>query len=790
MNLSMKWLRDYVDLDISPKEFSDGMTMSGSKVEGYEIEGESIEKVVVGKILSIEKHPDADKLVVCSVDVGESEPIQIVTGATNVSEGDMVPVALHGSTLPGGKKIKKGKLRGVESYGMLCSLSELKLTAHDFPYAIEDGIFILQEECRVGQDIRPVLGLDDTSVEFEITSNRPDCLSVVGLAREASATFGVPLHVKTPVVKASGGNAEDYLQVSVENTELCSRYIARVVKNVKIEPSPKWLRQRLRASGVRPINNFVDITNYVMLEYGHPMHAFDLKYVNGKKISVRNAKENEKITTLDDTERTLSPEMLVIADEKGPIAVAGVMGGEFSGIMEDTVDVVFEAACFDGISVRRTAKKLGLRTESSARFEKGLDPANCYNAVMRACELVQMLGAGEVVDGIIDADHSDKTPKTVKLEEDRINALIGVTIPKETQIQYLESLGFTIQNDVITVPSYRVDIENRADIAEEIARIYGYDKIPTTSLQGLAQSSLTPMQKFRKRVEELMLASGAYEVATYSFVSPKSFDKIRIPVQSPLRNTFKIVNPLGEETSIMRTTAIPSIMEVISRNYANRNTSGSFYEIAKVYIPVTNQEQPAELERLVLGLYGGDKNFFDLKGMVEFLLKRLRIDGCTFTLYLEYPAFHPGRCAILEKGDIKIGMLGEVHPTVLENYDMGSRAYVAELDLQFLFDLAKNDLKYKPLPKFPASSRDLSVVCDEDITAVIIEETIRKAVGSILEEVKFFDLYKGDQIPKGKKSLSYAISMRSADRTLTDEEADAAMKKAIAALEKIGAILR
>ena len=792
MNLSMRWLRDYTDITVTPKEFSDGMTMSGSKVEGYETEAAEVTNVVVGKILTIEKHPDADKLVVCQVEVGKDEPVQIVTGAANVFEGAMVPCALDGATLPGGVKIKKGKLRGVASNGMMCSLGELNLTVHDFPYAIEDGIFILEEEgVTPGQDIHEAIGLNDTCVEFEITSNRPDCLSVLGLAREAAATFGGRFTVEQPVVKGSGGDIKDYLTVDVENKQLCKRYAAKVVKNVKIGPSPRWMRERLRASGVRPINNLVDITNYVMLEYGQPMHAFDLKYVKGNHIVVRNAKAGESIVTLDGVERTLSPEMLVICDEEKPAAVAGVMGGEYSGIMDDTHTVVFESACFMGSSVRTTAKKIGLRTESSGRFEKGLDPQNCMPALLRACQLVELLGAGEVVDGVIDVDNSDPPPKTLTLEADWINRFLGVEVPREQMVDILETIGFTVQGDVITVPSFRTDIEHKADIAEEIARFYGYNNIPTTVVRGEAKAQYTPQQKFEQKIGRTMVALGAYEVMTYSFVSPKYYDKVRMPADSPLRRSVTILNPLGEDTSVMRTTTLPSMLEVLARNYNNRNPEAFVYEIGNEYIPHENSEElPDETPMLTIGMYGKNADFYALKGAVERLLERMNVGGWDVAPCKDHPTFHPGRCAVMTKNGEQIALLGEVHPEVLLSYGIGGKAYLAKLPVKALFDSQDAEPQYKPLPKFPATTRDLSLVCAKELPIIEIEKAIRDAVGSILEKVELFDVYEGEQVGQGNKSVAYSIVMRSAQGTLTDEQTDAAMKRVLKALEKMDVKLR
>ena len=596
MNLSMKWLSDYVDIDVTPKQFSDDMTMSGSKVEGYADETAEIKNVVVGKLLSVEPHPNADHLVVCQVDVGEDAPIQICTGAQNVKAGDIVPVAKNKSTLPGGVTIRKGKLRGEESNGMLCSLAELGLTIHDFPYADENGIFILQGEeaaAPLGTDICKAIGLDDVTVEFEITPNRPDCLSVTGLAREAAVTYNVPLRLHQPEVKGCGDNIQNYLSVRVENPELCPRYMAKVVKNVRIGPSPRWLRERLRASGMRAINNIVDITNYVMLEYGQPLHAFDLKHMKDGQIVVRNAREGESILTLEGTERALSPEMLVICDSEKPSAVAGVKGGKYSGIYEDTTTIVFESANFFGPSVRVTARDLGMRTESSGRYEKGLDPATCLPAVLRACELVELLDAGDVVDGVIDIDNSNHTPRKIRLEPEWINRFLGTdNISEEFMREKLTQLGFQLDGDMITVPSYRADVEGKADIAEEIARFYGYNKMPTTIIRGEAAAQLTPRQKFERKLNELLLAQGMNEIVTFSFISPKYYDKIGLPADAPERRSVEILNPLGEDTSVMRTTALPSMLEMLASNYSHRTLDVRLFEMATEYIPVEGHDSP------------------------------------------------------------------------------------------------------------------------------------------------------------------------------------------------------
>ncbi len=800
MDLSMKWLADYVDCDMPIKDFVSGLTLSGSKVERYEEEGSDISNVVVGKLLSVVPHENSDHLVVCQVEVGKDAPIQIVTGAPNVSAGDYVPVALDGSTLPGGIKIKKGKLRGVESNGMLCSLGELGLTLHDFPYAIEDGIFLLGDDCdkTVGMDIHKAIGLDDTCVEFEITSNRPDCMSVIGLARETAATFGKKADIKEPAFTGVEGNIDDMLSVEISNKELCPRYMAGIVKNVKIEPSPRWMRERLRACGVRPINNLVDITNYVMLEYGHPMHAFDLRYVEGAKINIRNAQKGEKIMTLDGVERELSEEMLVIADGVKPVAVAGVMGGEFSGIMDDTNTVVFESACFDGASVRTTAKKLGMRTDASSRFEKGLNPQGCVPALMRALQLVEMLGAGECVNTIIDCDYSDKTPAGVEFSAEWINKFLGSDLSEEAMVNYLESVGFKVENGMAYAPYYRIDIECKADIAEEVARLYDYNSLPSTIVRGVAQAQLSPKQKFEREVKRAMVALGYNEITTYSFISPKYLDKICLPADSKLRNSVVITNPLGEDTSIMRTTALPSMCEIISKNYNNRNPYAMLFELGNEYIPVEGEVLPNEPARLTIGAYdnSGSVDFFTLKGAVEAVLDRIGLydyeveaasADCGFD---EVSAFHPGRVAVIKKDEKAVAILGELSRQTAENYGVNTRVYAAKLNLPEIMEMSVSERIYKPLPKYPAATRDISVVCDDAIPVAKLEKAIKGAVGKTLESIKLFDVYKGKQVDEGKKSVSYSIVMRSHEGTLTDEQADGAMKRVLKALAELGAELR
>ena len=785
MDLSMRWLKDYVDIgEVSMRDFSEAMSMSGSKVEGWKTEFDEVKNVVVGKILSVEKHPDSDHLVICQLDVGQEEPVQIVTGASNVHAGDIVPVALHKSELPNGVKITKGKLRGVMSNGMLCSLGELGLTKGDFPYAIEDGIFLIEEDCQIGQDIASALGCNDTTVEFEITPNRPDCLSVIGLARHK------PLNLHQPEVKGCGGDIHDYLSVEVQNKELCQRYVARVVKNVKIGPSPRWMRERLRASGVRPIDNIVDITNYVMLEYGQPMHAFDIEYVKGHKIIVRNARTGETIQTLDGVDRTLSEEMLVIADEEKASAVAGVMGGENSGIHEGTHTVVFESACFKGSSVRVTAKKLGMRTESSSRFEKGLDPQNCLPAVMRACELVEQLGAGEVVDGVIDVDNSGYQPTVLHLDPVWINTFLGTDISREKMEEILKNLQFGIDGENIIVPSFRGDVQHKADVAEEIARFYGYNNIPTTTAKGNPEGGYSDYQQFERTVNQNMLAQGMYEIMTYSFVSPKEYDRIRLPKDDPKRESVVILNPLGEDTSIMRTNAIPSMMLILAKNYNNRNGAVSLYEIGNEYIPVAGEQLPDEVPNLILGMYGEDRDFFTLKGVVENLFDTLGIEDYDVEACHDNPTFHPGRCAVISKDGEEIGIIGEIHPLVCANYGINTRVYVGRLRMRKLYALQGAERKYHPLPKFPASTRDLALLCDDSLPVLTMEKAIKAAAGKILEKVELFDVYKGSQIADGKKSVAFNITMRASDRTLTDEEVGGAMNRILKALEELGAQIR
>ena len=792
MNLSMKWLKEFVPVEMEPRAFAEAMTMSGSKVEGWEQEGTGIENVVVGKVLSIVKHPDSDHLVVCQVEVGGGEPLQIVTGAANLQEGDVVPVALSGSTLPGGVKIEKGKLRGVESNGMLCSLGELGLTLHDFPYAVENGIFVLGDDCirTPGTPICEAIGLDDTKVEFEITSNRPDCFSVLGLAREAAATFHHPFEARRPAVRGGHGSVEGMLDVKVEEPSLCPIYSARIVKNVRVKPSPRWMRERLRAMGVRPINNIVDITNYVMLEYGQPMHAFDLRTIEEGKIRVRLAKDGETITTLDGVERTLTSQNLVIADAHKPVAIAGVMGGEYSGIMDDTTTIVFESACFNAVSVRLTARSQGMRTDASSRYEKGLDPNNCLPAVDRACELVELLDAGDVLDGTLMDNHASSEMRRIPLDAGWINRFLDLDLTKEQMKEILTPLGCLFDGDEILVPTYRPDLEHKADIAEEIARFYGYNRIPGTKLTGASEGKYTPEQLFRAKVSRTMQALGLSEIMTYSFISPKYYDKIRMPENDPLRRSIVIKNPLGEDTSIMRTVALPSMMETLARNYNNRNASASLFELASEYIPTAPDQLPVEKITLIAGMYGEDMDYFTLKGVAEELLETLGVTGYDVESSAEEYSYHPGRCAVLTVDGKRLGVLGEVHPLCVQNYGMKGRVYSFSFDLQTLFENRRQDVSYQPLPRFPAVTRDLALVCSDKIPVLTLEKAIRRGAGPLLERIDLFDVYRGEQIESGKKSVAFSIALRSPTSTLTDEQINAALKNVMAELEREGASLR
>ena len=910
MNLSRKWLDEFVTVHADDKEFDEAMTLSGSKVETTRYLGEEIHNVVVGKVLSMERHPDSDHMWVCQVDAGQGEPVQIVTGAWNVHPGDMVPVALHKSTLPGGKKIERGKLRGVLSNGMLCGMSELGLDERDFPYAaitpaallndykpldpskpsipadiqpgdkvfgpvvcakveavkaagdgrwtcqlsyaeadgpsgaivttpcpnlhggdlvafntkagtictladlraeqaefphcIPDGIFILHEEgVKPGDDIKPVINADDHVVEFEITPNRPDCLSVIGLAREVSATFDVPLTLHDPVVKGGAdGVLCELLDVETPDPDLCPRYTARMVRNVKIAPSPKWMRERLRSMGVRPINNIVDITNYVMLEYGQPMHAFDYRYVKGGKIIVRRAKDGEELTTLDGQVRKLNRDHLVIADDTRAVGLAGIMGGENSEIVSDTTDVVFESANFDGTCIRKGALALGMRTEASAKFEKGLDPMNTLPAVNRACELVELLGAGEVVDGVIDVLNYVPQPRTIRMDPERVNALLGTDIPPVDMYQYLERVNIVTEKkdfpngpaDVI-VPSWRGDVEGIADLAEEVARFYGYNKIPTTLMRGQTTlGSFTPEQKLENRLGELCRACGYSEIITYSFISPTYYDKILWPGDYAARKSFKILNPLGEDTSIMRTTTLPSMLEILTRNWNYRNKSARLYEVGRIYLSGGEDGLANETKVLTLGAYGEDMDFYTMKGAIEAILKDIRAKDVHFEGPSGAPSdasYHPGRCATVWSGSDCIGVFGQIHPLVARNYGVDGELYCAELSFDELMNAKGPDPLYAPLPRFPAVTRDIAVVCGRDVTVGALEKCITRAGGKLLREVSLFDIYQGQGIPEDKKSVAFNLVLRSDEGTITAAQADEEVRDILAALEsELGAVLR
>ena len=902
MKLSRKWLNEFVDVAaINDRDFAEAMTLSGSKVEVTEILNESLKNVVAGRIVSMERHPDSDHMWVCQLDVGEAEPTQIVTGAWNVHVGDLVPVARHKSLLPGGIKIEKGKLRGVLSNGMLCSLKELNLTAeHDYPYAvitpaallndykpldkekpsipadihpghkifgkvvaaavedvqaadngrwicklsyaekdgpcnavvttpcanihagdmvafdtakshictledlraqqaefphcISDGIWILREDgVQPGDDMASVIGADDHIVEFEITPNRPDCLSVIGLAREAAVTFGKELNLHTPEIKGCGGNIADHVSIEIADGELCPRYTARLVKNVKIQPSPAWMRERLRNSGVRPINNIVDITNYVMLEYGQPMHAFDFSCVDGGKIVVRTARDGETIQTLDGNARNLTPNMLCICDQEKPVCVAGVMGGANSEIIGDTAMVLFESANFNGASVRRTALALNMRTEASARYEKGLDPMNTMKAVQRACELVELLGAGEVVDGVLDVIAKGSAPVTVKLEPEKVNALLGTNVSEEEMRRILLELGFTLDGDIITVPSWRSDVEHYSDIAEEVARFYGYNNIPDTLSSGMNERrGFSPIQKVENSLGALCRGAGYHEIITYSFISPTYYDKIDLPADSPLRNSLKILNPLGEDTSIMRTTILPSMLEILTRNYNFRNKSAKLYELGRTYFAKNDGSGLAhEPKVLSLGAYGPDMDFFALKGAVETVFGGLRITGIRYEAETSNPSYHPGRCAKIWCGDTLMGVMGQIHPHVAANYGVDAELYTAELSFDALVACQGAQPIYQPLPKFPAVTRDIAVVCDKAITVGALEECIRRGASKLLKTVELFDIYTGTGIAEDKKSVAFSLAFRADDRNLTAEEADQDVKSILALLESdLKAVLR
>lgn len=792
MNLPMSWLNDYMDIDAEPKEYADRLTMSGSKVEGFENMGENVQNVVAGKVLTCVDHPDSDHLHVCTVDAGTGETLQIVCGAPNVKAGIIVPTALIGAVLPDGK-IKKTKMRGVESQGMLCSHDELGITEDMLGYEPEYGILILPDDTPIGKDIRDIFGMNETVVEFEITSNRPDCFSIIGLARETAATFDKKFTIPEVKFAENNENIADMLSVEVLDKDKCKRYCARMVKNVKIGPSPAWMQERLRACGVRPINNIVDITNYVLLEYGQPMHAFDLRDLADNKIIVRRAENGEVIKTLDEQDRTLTSDDLVIADGKKAVAVAGVMGGFNSEVKDDTTTVVFESATFDGASVRLTAQRVGLRTEASSRYEKGLDYNNTVPAVERACQLVEELACGENIGGMIDVMGNVTDMKSLPFRPDKINAFLGTDISTEQMVKYFDALEIKTDLDKMTVtpPSFRPDLEGEADIAEEVARFYGYDKIPVTLLSGEATcGKKTDRQQAQDKIMETLTAMGMYEIYTYTFTSPSIFDKLNIPSESALRNAVKISNPLGEDTSIMRTTTIASMLDILSRNYNYRNVSAKLFEIGKVFIPAEEGRLPDEPFKITMGMYGDNADFFDLKGMCESLFDSLHVKGVKYEAVTDNPTFHPGRCAKVSAGGKTLGIIGEIHPAVSRKYGIETPVYIAELDFENVFLNIKSELKFKELPKYPAVTRDIAMLVDKAVPVADIEAVIEKASGKMLETLTLFDVYEGAQIPDGKKSVAYSAVYRASDRSLTGEEVQTVFDKVVRKLEGIGAQLR
>lgn len=787
MKLPLSWLKDYMNTDgIDNATYTHMLTMSGSMVEGIENPAEEIKNVVVGKILKIEKHPDADKLVVCQVDIGEGESVQIVTGAKNVFEGAFVPVAKHKSSLPGGVKITKGKLRGVLSCGMMCSVNELGMS--DEP---ADGILILPDDATPGADITEVLGLDESVAEFEITSNRPDCMSIIGLARESAATFNRGF--KIPEVKATGNNEDvnDYASAEIAAPELCSRFIGRVIKNVKIAPSPEWMQKRLKACGIRAINNVVDITNYIMLEYGQPMHAYDLDHVEGHKIIVRRAEEGELLETLDDQPRMLQNSMIAIGDEKRAIGVAGVMGGANSEVCDTTVTVMFESACFNAVAVRRGAKALGMRTDASALFEKGLDPENCLPAIQRACELMEQLGAGEVVGGMIDIYPVKKEQTVLPFEPDKMNRFLGLEVSAAEMKEILARLEFEVKDDKVYVPTFRGDIESMADIAEEVARIYGYDKIPTTMMKGcVTVGGKSKKQHLEDVIRDSLTAVGLYEVTTYSFIDPKENDMILMPQEDDRRNMVRISNPLGEENSVMRTDMLSSVLKVLKTNFSRRNAEAGIFEIGSVYIPKAEQVLPDENQIIAVGMYGGC-DFYDIKGKVENMLADLNINDYEFITCKDNPSFHPGRCAHIYACGKFLGIIGQIHPKVAANFKIGVETYCALLDFNVLLSGYTTDRQYKALPKFPATSRDIAVILDKNINVGEVIKIIESNRNGILESYSLFDVYEGEQVGDGKKSVAYSLLFRAEDRTLTDKEVNEVMDKILSGLkEKLNAELR
>ena len=804
MNTSLSWIKAYVpDLDVTAQEYTDAMTLTGTKVETFEKLDADLDKIVIGQILSIERHPDADKLIICQVNVGE-KTIQIVTGAPNVHEGDKVPVVLDGGRVagghdgkktPGGVPIKSGKLRGVDSYGMMCSIEELGSTREMYPEAPEYGIYIFPEDAVVGESAVKALGLDDVVFEYEITSNRVDCYSVIGIAREAAATFRKEF--KPPVVTATGNSEDvhDYVKVTVKDTDLCPRYCARVVKNIKIAPSPVWMQRRLAATGIRPINNIVDITNYVMEEYGQPMHAFDYDKLAGHEIVVRRAEANEKFVTLDGQERTMDENVLMICDGEKAVGIAGIMGGENSMITDEVKTMLFEAACFDGTNIRLSSKRIGLRTDASGKFEKGLDPNNAEAAINRACQLIEELGAGEVVGGMVDVYTKKKEPVRIPFQPERINALLGTDVSEEDMLAYFKKidLAYDAEKREIIAPTFRHDLFRMADLAEEVARFYGYDNIPTTLPRGEATLGKLP---FETRIEgiarDVAEFSGFSEAMNYSFESPKVFDKLLIPADSELRKTVVISNPLGEDFSVMRTLPLHGMLSSLAFNYNHRNKNVRLYELAKVYLPksLPLTELPDERVQFTLGMYG-EGDFYVMKGVVEEFFSKAGIRGkLSYDPKAGKTFLHPGRQAnIIYHGEV-MGYLGEIHPQVADNYGIGDKAYVAVLDMPVVVKYADFDRKFTGIARFPAVTRDLSMVVPHEILAGDIEDMIIQRGGKILESYQLFDVYEGSQIKAGYKSMAYSVVFRAKDKTLEENEINTAMKKILNGLSSMGIELR
>lgn len=805
MDTPISWIKAYVpDLDCSVEEYADKMTLSGSNMESYKKLDENLEKIVVGKIEKIEKHPDADKLIICQVNVG-AETIQIVTGATNVSEGDLVPVVLDGGRVAGGHdggknpengiKIKKGKLRGVESFGMMCSIEELGSTRDLYPEAPENGIYIFEKDVNPGDDAVEALGLRDAVVEFEITSNRVDCFSMVGMAREAAATFRKDFY--PPVVTATGNDEDvnDYIKVTVEDEELCPRYTARVVKNIKLAPSPEWMQRRLSAMGIRPINNLVDITNYVMEEYGQPMHAYDLDTIANREIIVRRAKKDDKFVTLDGEERIMDDSVLMICDGEKEIGIAGIMGGENSMVTDDIKTLLFEAACFDGTNIRLSAKKIGLRTDASGKFEKGLDPENAMAAMNRACQLIEELGAGEVVGGAVDVYPHPAEEVRLPLEVDKMNALLGTNVPKEEILTYFHRLGLVYEeaSNELLIPSFRQDLRCMADLAEEVARFFGYDNIPVTLPRGEATAGKKP---FKIRVEDVCRdvaeQNGFSGGMSYSFESPKVFDKLLLSKDAKERQAIEISNPLGEDFSVMRTISLNGMLTSLSSNLAHRNTNVRLYEFGNIYIPeaLPLEKLPDERMQMTLGMYG-DCDFFTLKGVLEDIMSALGLKGMSeYAPTTEYPFLHPGRQANVSLNGESVAYIGQVHPEVMDNYSMKGEVYVAVIDMPVLVEKSTFDRKYEGVAKFPAMKRDLSMVMKKEIFVGQLEKIFREKGGKLLESYELFDVYEGNQIEEGYKSVAYSLTFRAKDRTLEEAEVSQIVDKILKELQNLGIELR